>query len=50
MPLIVVWDWDVTVIFIGVAETYPLESSAITSTVCAPGEAKICVLIEFEDV
>jgi hypothetical protein len=45
-----VCDCEVTVTLIGMAETSPLESSAITKTVCRPGAAKICVLMEFEDV
>lgn len=55
MPLIVVFPpvddaCPETVICKGVAEMYPLLSSAITVSVCAPAERKICVLIEFVKV
>jgi hypothetical protein len=57
MLLIFVCPWEVIVIFIGIAEMIPLlhgcaqlKASAITRMVWGPGEAKICVFTEFDDV
>ena len=47
MPLIVVWAvCEATVMLRMVAEMYPWLSSAITSSLCVPGEVNICVLME----
>ena len=46
MLLMVVWACVVTVICSNVAEMKPRLSSAMTSSVCAPGPTKIWVLIE----